>query len=389
MKKSLKHYRLHRFLMRLMRILASPVVKRVVGYQCVREKGPETPSMIISNHNTDLDPALVGMGFTGHMYFVASEHAFRKGILSMFLKFVFDPIPINKLKAEASTLREILHRSKAGASVCIFAEGNRSNNGLTGPIPFSMARLVKMSGAALITFRLEGGYLTTPRWGKVRRKGEIRGSVTGRYSALELKAMTSEQVLDVITEGTYENAFERQRERPVRFLGEDLAENIEIVLYLCPRCKKIGTIHSHGNRFSCDCGLNGEYMETGFLEGEELPFSTIADWDQWQSGELALMVSKAGDEPICADDNQKLYKILPASGNILVGEGSMLISRSELRCAGRVFPLQEITRLVIVDRMTLDFETRDGTPYEILSDTPRSALKYLEIYNRLTMSKEQ
>jgi len=246
-----------------------------------------------------------------------------------------------------------------------------------------------MSGAALITFRLEGGYLTTPRWGKVRRKGKIRGSVTGRYSALELKAMTSEQVLDVITEGTYENAFERQRERPVRFLGEDLAEHIEIVLYLCPRCKKIGTIHSHGNRFSCDCGLNGEYMETGFLEGEELPFSTIADWDQWQSGELALMVSKAGDEPICADDNQKLYKILPASGNILVGEGSMLISRSELRCAGQIFPLQEITRLVIVDRMTLDFETRDGTPYEILSDTPRSALKYLEIYNRLTMSKEQ
>jgi len=386
MKKSLKHYRLHRFLFSLMRALAAPIVTRVVGYQRVKEKGPKTQSIIISNHNTDLDSALVGMGFTGHMYFVASEHAFRKGILSTFLKFVFDPIPINKLKADASTLKEIMHRVKAGASVCIFAEGNRSNNGTTGYIPVSMARLVKMSGAALITYRLEGGYLTTPRWGKKMRKGKITGRVVGRYSAPELASMTPDQVLNVITQDTYENAFERQKENPVRFLGEDLAEYIEIVLYLCPRCKRIGTIHSHGSAFSCDCGLNGTFTETGFLEGKDLPFSTIADWDRWQSQQLSLIVSKAGDEAICADDNQKLYRVQPASENILAGEGPIQISRAELRCAGQVFPLQQITRFVIVDKMTLSFALKDSTQYEILSDTPRSALKYLEIYEQLTMS---
>jgi len=359
-------------------------MKRSMGYRCNREKGPDTPSIIIANHNTDVDPALVAMGFTGHMYFVASEHAFRKGFFSKVLVALFAPIAIVKTKVNAAVVKETLRRLRAGFNVCIFAEGNRSYTGITGSIPPSTAKLVKISGAALITYRLEGGYFTMPRWGKKKRKGQMTGSVVGRYSAEQLQAMTEEEIFNAIERDIHEDAYQRQAEHPVRFRGADLAEYIEAVLYACPGCGKIGTIHSQGDRFFCDCGLEATYTETGLLEGNALPYSTISDWNKWQVKHLEGIVRAAGDEEwICADENQTLFTVQEASETVLVGEGFMQMSRTELQCAGLMFPLEQISRFAIVDKMTLLFALKDGTQYEVRNAAPRSALKYLEAFRMI------
>ena len=385
----MKYYRLRRVLMIVLRNIASLVITRIFAYQYKREKGPDVPTLIIANHNTDLDPAMVGMGFFGHTFFLASEHAFRKGFFSKFLMFVFAPISFNKVLPDTSSLKEMLNRIKAGHSVCLFAEGNRSYNGVTGHIPASTAKLVKMSGAALITYHFEGGYFTTPRWARKWRKGKMTGKIVGRYSAEEIKAMTADEVLAIIKRDIHEDAYQRQKENPVPFRGEYLAEYIETVLYLCPGCKKIGTIHSKGSRFFCACGLDALYTETCFLEGENLPFTTITEWDRWQFEQLTMMVNNAKDEPICTDDNQKLFVIQTGAGaaqtggrqgsRSLVAEGAMQISNTEFQCAGLVVPLRNLTRFAIVDRMTLTFALKDGTMYEVHSDVPRSALKYIEV----------
>ena len=75
----MKHHRRHLFLTWLLKRTAGKLIKLLLRFQCDVEKGPDTPTIIIANHNTDLDPALVVMGFSGYIYFVASEHAFRKG----------------------------------------------------------------------------------------------------------------------------------------------------------------------------------------------------------------------------------------------------------------------------------------------------------------------
>jgi hypothetical protein len=367
----------------LMRGIAIPVSKIMWGFKRRLEQGPDTPSIIISNHNTNFDPALIAVNFIRHIYFVASEHTFRHGFRSLFLKTVFAPIPINKAQADAFAMREILHRLKAGYSVCIFAEGNHSFNGLTGSIPLSTAKLVKMSGAALITHRFEGGYFTKPRWAKKKRWGKMEGKIVCRYPAEELKTMTPDQILKVIERDIHENAYERQKEQAVRYKGKDRAENIEIVLYLCPQCKKIGTIHSQGNHFSCACGLKAEYTETGLLEGENLAFTTITDWDKWQKEALTQIVSDADNEPICADDNQQLFLVQSSVGNTFIAEGTMYISRTEFHCAGMDFPLPQIKRFTILGKMTLFFTLNDGSQYEVRSAFPRSPLKYLEIMRTL------
>jgi hypothetical protein len=295
-------------------------------------------------------------------------------------------------------LKEIFRRIKAGFNVCVFSEANRSFNGVTGPVSVAAAKMVKISGAGLVTYRLEGGYFTAPRWSKKMRKGKMTGYVTGRYSSGEIKSMKAEQILDIMSKGIYEDAYARQRENPVRYRGENIAENIETVLYLCPLCKQIGTINSGGDRFYCDCGLDATYTETGFLESRDtnkpgnkfpLPFPTITEWDNWQTPQLAEIVKNSGSPPfphsaICGDENQQLYTVDPASGDTLVGEGTMNISRAEFHCAGHVFPIREITKMTIVGQMTIQFALKNGAQFEIRSNFPRNAVKYREIFNILS-----
>lgn len=386
-----------RFVFGILRLLAGPFVKITMGFRCGKRQKITAPSLIIANHNTDIDPALVALGVSGQMYFVSSEHALRKGFGSKLIKRLFDPIVINKTKSDAYAAKEILRKLKSGRSVCLFAEGNRSYTGLTGPIRFSTAKLARAGGAALVTYRIEGGYFTRPRWSNSKRKGRMRGGVVGNYSPDQLAAMTDEEIFALIERDIHEDAYQRQSENPVRYRGKKLAENIETALYMCPECGGIGTIHSDGNLFSCGCGLRARYTNMGYItdrrkvrkkdkaDYKPLEFDTVTGWCKWQSERLREIIAESmakGDErPFFQDEEQRLYRVRPAEGSDLVGEGPMWISSKELGCAGMTFPLDNITRLAIVDQMTLLFGLRDGAEYEVLSDRPRSTLKYVEAFD--------
>jgi 1-acyl-sn-glycerol-3-phosphate acyltransferase len=380
---AVKHHRWYKVSFWLLCGLFRPVMRQVLGFQCRRWRGPNRASLIVANHATILDPVLVALCLTRQVYFVASEHVLRKGLLSAIIRFVTAPISINKMRTDPAALMEVVRRLEAGSSVVMFAEGNRTYNGATGPVSPTVARLAKAAGADLITVRLEGGYFTTPRWAASVRKGRMTGQGVAQYSAAALRAMTAQEVLAVIERDTHEDAYQRQQAGPVRFKGKNLAQDIEIALFLCPGCQAIGTIRSQADRFWCPCGLAGRYTETGMLQGEGLAYATIRDWDAWQIAQLPGLVAAAGDGPICQDEDQDLFAIKPHVGSTQVARGPLSISRGELSCAGLVVPLGQVARIAVVDRMTLQFGLADGRQYEVLSERPRSADKYIEIHRIL------
>ena len=383
----MKSYRWHKAVFEMLRYTAAPIIRHAMKYSYEKPDGPHKPSLIVSNHNTDLDPVLVAMSFSRHIYFLASEHALRAGFASKLLKRMFNPIPINKVKPDIGAIKEIIVRIKAGASVCFFPEGDRSYNGVTAPVTVAAAKLAKKSGADLITFRLEGGYFTRPRWSKEKRKGGMTGVIVGRYAAADIKEMTDEQVTAIIDRDIYEDAYERIKLNPSLYKCNNPAENIEAVLYLCPECERIGTIKSKGAGFICSCGLAGVYTETGQLEGERLQYNTITEWDRWQAKKLEEIVAGSDSGQICGDREQQLYEVHSAVGQTLAGTGDMWISRDEFHCAGKTFSLDNINRFAIVGQMTLLFSLKSGEFYEVRSAVPRSALKYKEIY-RILYPKE-
>lgn len=360
-----------------------PFLRLIVGYRWQRAKHIHGPAIILCNHNLDIDVGLLGLSYAQSMRVVASEHLFRLGILTFLIRLFFAPIARMKGKTEIRTVRDILNEIAEGGRVCIFPEGNRSYNGVTGEITKASASLVRMAHCQLITYRIEGGYLKHPRWARKGRRGPVSGREVGRYPAELLRAMSVDEVLALIRRDLQEDAYARQAAHPVRYTGEQLAESIETALYLCPRCGAIGSIHSKDDQFACACGLQMRYTETGLLESMgdgDAPFATVTAWDRWQESQTADLVEAAGSGCIIRDEQLSLYRITSRKKEELMETGSLSISRSELMCGSFLFPVEEISDLAIIAINTLVFETRDGSYFEIRSKGSYSALKYRRLF---------
>jgi 1-acyl-sn-glycerol-3-phosphate acyltransferase len=377
----MQHLARYRLVWKALRWLLVPWLKRKFRY------APESctiqgPFLLLANHNTDWDPLLLACAFPEYLCFVASEHVFRWGLTSRLLRALFAPISRLKGTTASATARAVLRRLHDGVSVAIFAEGDRSFNGLTGEILPSTGKLARVSGAALVTYRIEGGYFTSPRWaGKALRRGKMTGTVAHVYTPDELRAMTVEEINEAIRRDLAVDAYAVQRREMVPFRGRRLAEHLETVLCLCPRCGAIGTLHSADDVLRCDCGFSVRYNEYGFFEGADAPCDNLTDWDAAQTAELLARIPADGGV-IFSDTDMVLREIYPGHRSQELGSGTLTLYADRLVCCGAVFPLRELTGFLLHGPQDVDLSC-GGRSYEISSDQVRCTRKYMLVIRHL------
>jgi len=338
------------------------------------------PCLLISNHVTTWDPLLVAMSLRDKQtYFVASEHLFRLGLVTRLLNDLVAPIPRRKAAAGSDTARACLRHLRAGRSVCIFAEGEQCWDGHTGPIFPATGKLAKVSGASLVTFRLEGGYLSLPRWGRGVRRGRMHGAPVRIYSPAELKTMTPGEIDAAIQADIREDAWARQEETPAAYRGKRRAEGLERALFLCPVCGQIGTLRTEGDRLFCSCGLNLCYTETGTFD-PPAPFDRIDCWDAWQHEALRrrTFVRKEG-APLFSDGDMTLTAIGPDHRETALGAGTLEQYEDRLVCAGQTYPLSEIRHMAMV-KTDLLLLSVGGQYVQIQSQNGANLRKYLAVW---------
>ncbi len=372
--------RLHICFYAVMRRLLNRPLRWLLCFRGEPVPAVEGPCIVVANHNTDFDSLLLGISFPKHMYFVASEHIFRKAWLRKLLVFFLDPIPKRKGGADVGTAMQIIRRLRRGSNIALFAEGNKSFYGATCPVHPATGSLVRASGASLLTYRLEGGYFTSPRWAHTLRRGRMRGSAVNVYSPRTLSGMKDAEINRIIARDIDEDAYRRQEGDPVAFKGKKLAEGIQNALYLCPRCHAFDTVTGRDDRVLCGCGLRVAYTETGYLEGEGLPFRTLGEWGNWQRGYLAQRLAAAGEEPVFTDENQTILRVFPDHHTETVATGALSMGRGGIKCGTFRLPVQELQGLEVYGRNTVVFSDGQGERYQIGSDTERSGLKYFETY---------
>ncbi|MDR2357738.1 MAG: 1-acyl-sn-glycerol-3-phosphate acyltransferase [Oscillospiraceae bacterium] len=339
------------------------------------------PYLVLANHTTDYDPLMVACGMRGHMYFVASEHVYRAGFLSRLLGWAIAPIARVKGASDASSAMKILKALRRGACVCVFAEGERSWNGLTGSLHPSTARLARAAGVPVVTYKLSGGYLTSPRWASSPRRGAVRGETASVYLPEDVRAMTDAELSDAIERDIYVDAFADQRARPVRYRGGASAEKLETAIYACPECGGVGTLTSEGETFSCVCGFSVRFGAFGFFEGERVPFDTVAEWDLWQERRLREFAPAQAEE-IYSDADARLYRIGAGHSATEVARGALRIGADGLRIGGFTAPVERVSGMAMHGRGTIVFSA-GGSDYEIKCARGVNMRKYLTMFEIL------
>lgn len=368
----------HRIIWRLLYVLCS-------GWICRRfnmtheDLNVDGPVLLVPNHVSAWDPLLVAMSLREkQVYYVASEHLFRLGLVTRLLNWLVAPIPRRKASSGADTVKACLRHLREGHSVCLFAEGEQSWDGLTAPIFPATGKLARSSGATLVTYRLEGAYLSLPRWARTRRRGAVYGHPVGIYPPERLRAMTPQEINAAIERDISEDAWERQRQKPVRFRGKRHAEGLERALYACPGCKKIGTLRTENDRVFCPCGFESRYTETGFLEPES-PFADIAAWDRWQRELLRSRGFARAGEELFSDGGMELLAIGTDHSERPLGVGTLYQYEDSLILEGRRFPLAEIDSMALVQThlLLLSFH---GDYYQLRTRAGANLRKYLEVW---------
>lgn len=360
----------HLFYYKLLRPLVVLFTRIRFGYRFERAENLPDTYIVLSNHTTDYDPILVGSSFREQMYFVASEHIARWPLAYIFLKHCFAPIIRYKGATATSTVMEMLRAIRAGRNVCMFAEGNRSWDGETGFISPATGKVVKSAKCGLVTYRLEGGYFVSPRWSGTLRRGSLKGAPVNVYTKEQLAAMSVDEINAAIQKDLYEDAYGRQIRKPQRYRGKGLAEGMENLLFLCPECGGIDTMHSQNDTVSCSqCDLTFRYNEYGMLEG--VPFQTVKQFADWQRQE----VEKAAEIGVVYSAPQGRLITVAQSVETPVAEGPLSLSREELVCGEHRIALQDILDMEMHGRRTLVFSTKDAY-YELKPSEEVSALKF-------------
>lgn len=366
-------------LWRILSRIVYPVLRHRVGLEA--EQLPEgQPSIVVCNHVTDLDPVLLGMASRDHaLTYVASDHILRdRPFLRKLLYWSFSPIVRRKATSAVDTCRKTVRAIRAGKTVCIFAEGETTWNGRTAPIQPGTGMLVKAAGAPLVTYRFHGGYFTAPRWGKGLRRGKITGRVTGCWTAEELKRMTADEVNRLIGEGIREDAFAAQKKEriPVRVSGNRMLAQIETLLFLCPKCRRIGTLRGRGDRLTCSCGLEVR-VDQCMLPVGEAPFPDFGAWDDWQTAALGEMIRKDGAFRLSDSRNDlTLTEIDPENAARTADRGSLSMDRESFRIGNTVIPTAGISDMATLQNRKLAISTPEHY-YELQAPEAMCLRKYL------------
>jgi 1-acyl-sn-glycerol-3-phosphate acyltransferase len=155
--------------------------------------------LICANHQSHLDPIVMGVICPRPINYLARQTLFRFKSLSWFLSWN-DAIPIDLEGTGLAGLKETLRRLKRRETVLIFPEGTRSPDGKLQPIKLGFAAVGRRAKSDLLPIAFAGAFEAMPRTAWFPVPGSIQAVIGEPISYSEYQALTDEalgQLLDL------------------------------------------------------------------------------------------------------------------------------------------------------------------------------------------------
>ena len=160
---------------------------------------PDGPFVLISNHQSFLDPMLCGIPLKRQVSFLARESLFKHWFFGRAIASV-NTIPVKQDQADISAIRRAIDILKQGRGICLFPEGTRSWDGKITPFKPGFGLLCRRGAAAIVPVVVDGAFECWPRHKKLFSYGPIVVSFGKAISAEQAKNMGDEKLAEVLTE---------------------------------------------------------------------------------------------------------------------------------------------------------------------------------------------
>ena len=148
-----------------------PMIWKVRVYGRHNEPG-EGGVVYISNHQSFLDPMLVGFGLVRPLNYMARSTLFDTPGLKQLIS-ALNAFPVKRGTADTGALKEAMRRIKRGGQVLVFAEGTRTRDGKISPFLPGVSLLARRAAKWIVPVVIDGAFEAWPRikplpgWGKI------------------------------------------------------------------------------------------------------------------------------------------------------------------------------------------------------------------------------
>ena len=254
----------HGFFLKIFRFVFGPFFRFHYRFRAKPIEIKKTgPYLILANHTAEFDIIFLDMIFDAPLYFVASEQLLNAGKGSWFLRTFFNPIPKSKSLADLAVVKRMKSVLNEGGQVAIFPEGNATMNGGPAKISTGMGRLIKFLGVPVKLIRIQGLYLSSPRWAYFRKFGPTKMEEITTMTLEEIANTEAEDIEKKVHQLLAHSAYDTPA---FPYRGHRRAEGLHKLIFTCPTCHGIFTTFSKGNHLLCHaCDLDGFYDEFGYV----------------------------------------------------------------------------------------------------------------------------
>lgn len=177
---------------------------RMLGVLCFRircegrEQLPATGGvLIVSNHQSHLDPVLVGLACDRRLNYLARETLFGFAPFRWLINSL-DAIPIDREGLGMAGLKETLRRLKREEIVLIFPEGTRTRDGCVAPLKPGFSVLAKRTGVPVLPVAIEGAFHCWPRSQLLPGPGAIQIEFGRPIQSDEMNACDDRQLVTLV-----------------------------------------------------------------------------------------------------------------------------------------------------------------------------------------------
>jgi 1-acyl-sn-glycerol-3-phosphate acyltransferase len=182
------------------------VLSRTLGVALFGVRGrfveplPKTGGLIVlSSHQTFLDPLLLGLATDRRLSSLARSSLYRFKPFG-FAITALDAVPIDREGSAVKAMKAVIDRLERGAAVIIFPEGSRTHDGRLGEFKSGFALIAKKAGVPIVPVAIVGGFECWPRTRLFPRPGRIRLEFGELLTAEQVATLTDREIFEVCTQ---------------------------------------------------------------------------------------------------------------------------------------------------------------------------------------------
>ena len=280
------------------------------------------PAIVLCNHGSFIDFIYAAKLLKkNYPNFVVARLYFYHKLLGSLLKKL-GCFPKSMFATDIESTKNCIKVLKDGGVLAMMPEARLSTAGRFEDIQESTFSFLKKSAVPVYTVKLCGDYFADPKWGKGMRKGAlVEAELDILFTAEEINALSVSEIKKGVEEKLYYDEFKWLEARPnIRYKNKNLAEGLENILSICPKCRQRHTITTKGREIFCEtCGKLTE-LDDRYAFTPDFLFKNFGEWYDWQKCVFEAEISKDENYSLVAEvelrlPDEKGKKLTRKAGN--------------------------------------------------------------------------